>query len=69
MTAEELKEAWHRGENVKYNGREYELLAVIYRRGPKGNKIVSGELKPLNGSNSVIIARVKEIERISADNG
>ena len=67
MTADELKEAWLNDEHVLYEGAEWKLTAVIYRKGLKRERIVSAELLPLNGANSLTYAAARDIERIKND--
>lgn len=64
MTNEQLKEALLAGETVLYEGEKWRLTAIIYRKSAKGNVMISAELLPLNGSNSLTAARVRAVERI-----
>lgn len=62
MTNEEAKEAFFKGRPVKCNGIFYVCIsAIIYRKGEKGELIISAELLDKK-ENSVTIARTKDIE-------
>lgn len=67
MTNEEIKEVFNRRENVMYNGVEYEINAIRYSHSTDKRikkLFISAELLSLNGSSSMIIARISDIERI-----
>lgn len=47
---------------VTHNSADYTVTGLIQRR-IKGQKIISVELTPLNGANSLTYCRVQDIER------
>lgn len=47
---------------VTHNGTSYTVTGLIQRR-IKGQKIISVELTPCNGANSLTYCRVQDIER------
>lgn len=64
MTNEEIKEVFNRCENVMYKGAEYEINAIRYSHSTDRRIIISAELLCTNGANSMVIAKINDIERI-----
>ena len=61
MTNEEAKEALFKRTPVTYNGVEYLYIsAIIYRRDPNYNLVISAELRD-KYKNSVTIAKLKDV--------
>lgn len=64
MTPERAKEIMKSRGNVKYKGHDYRLRHILYGFHRNGNLIVSAELEDINGSKSLVYAKITDLEEI-----
>ena len=62
MTNEEAKQALLSHETVGYSGGKYILSAIVYKC-IDGRIATSAELIPINGANSLTVAKIRDINR------